>query len=285
MNTEPQLIPARAVFNFLTRCNMSCRFCYLRFGEPPSALPEWQRIVDRIADLGIGSITFGGGDPFAYADFPELLLYAKEVAGFQFVQVDTNGLRVLPKHYPAIASACNLLGLPLDGSSREVHGTLRGNPRHHGKVLHLLRDLGERGQALKVNTVVCQENIGDLEQLAGIIKGFRVRLWSLYEFWGIGPAQGRAAELSISAGALARAVRRIAPRAAPTAVEVGSVEGRKHAYFFVSNSGRAYTIKREDCSKYAEIGSVFDEDVLANWAAQNPVTFDSRLERRRASLC
>jgi MoaA/NifB/PqqE/SkfB family radical SAM enzyme len=219
-----------------------------------------------------------------YSDFPELLIFSKRDMVFSFIQVDTNGLCLRKPHYQSLLRGCDLLGVPLDGGTREMNDRLRGREGHFMIVLGLLEDLGQLHLPLKVNTVVCRENIRDLLNLEIILGKYPIKLWSLYEFWGIGPAADHVARFSIPTADFLDAVQAIAARARSLNVEIGAVSERRQSYFFVSHSGRAYTVDRTDSSKYFSLGSVFDADILEKWQTNVEATADPRLARRVASV-
>src|SRR5688572_4874076 len=107
--------PFRVVFNFLERCNMQCPFCYLPFDGERSSLADWKNIVDRLHAWNVSSITFGGGDPLRYREFPELLSYAAHLESrARFIQLDTNAILLRSEHYSLLEQTVDLLGLPLD---------------------------------------------------------------------------------------------------------------------------------------------------------------------------
>lgn len=260
--------PARVCFNFLAKCNMVCPYCYCPFDANEAGIDTWKRIIDHIARWGTKSITFGGGDPFLYDDFPELLSYTAQSGRISIIQVDTNGICLAKGDYPLIKATVDLLGIPLDGSNSEIHRSMRLHASHFDIVHRLLGDLTEAGVSIKINTVVSKKNIDDLENLAEVLSLFQIKIWSLYEFWALGPwGLEHAAEHSLSSEYFLEKAEYIRDKCRFARVEIGSVEDRRRAYFFVSHAGRVYTIDRVDPCKYVELGSIFDEGVLEAWAA------------------
>ena len=282
---DANIPPTRVIFNFLTQCNMDCKFCYLDFGEPKTSLAQWIRIVDHLAGLGSTSLTFAGGDPFIYPDFPRLLRHAKNSNCFSFIQVDSNGICINSTHYQLLQENCDLLGLSLDGSNNAINTVMRGNGKHYDKVCLLLRELGRSGMKLKVNTVVCRKNLDDLESMAKMLKEFDVKIWSLYEFWSLGSAVSHATEYAISQSEFIGVAERLSKLAPFLKVEFGSVDIRKPSYFFVSHAGRVYTINREDAGKYVTLGNIFEADIVQRWNAQaDRAQTEYRLMNRIQSL-
>lgn len=113
------------------RCDLSCTVCYA--GTPsktpdPSA-PEIFQLFRRAAIAGPGSnIQLSGGEPTMRDDLPDLVDMGRE-AGFDFIQINTNGLRL--GRDPSFVKALKKSGLAsvflqFDGVEDHVYRRLRG---------------------------------------------------------------------------------------------------------------------------------------------------------------
>lgn len=259
---------------------MQCPFCYLPFDGEQSVLEDWKKIIDRLSAWNVSSITFGGGDPMRYRDFPKLLSYtADSVASVRFVQLDTNAILLREEHYSLLERSVDLVGLPLDGSNRSIHGAMRRDYRHFDLVMKHLESLAGR-VPIKINTVVSAINVADLPVLMNLLSKYPIERWALYEFWPMEPAMDAAHRHKIDHAEYSRAAQAIREACDFTTVELGSIEDRRPCYFFVSQTGRAYTVDRDDANRYVELGSVFDSDVLDRWVAHGD---PKRVEGRVAS--
>jgi len=260
-------VPYRASFNFLTHCNMDCPFCYCPFDGTRSNLATWRRVVDRLNELGVKAITFGGGDPFIYDDFRELLTYVRNnLKGIGFVQVDTNGLRLREEDYELLSRTIDLLGLPLDGASELIHARMRARSGHFTSVLAGIRSARKAGVPVKINTVVSRMNQADIAGMIDLLRGEGIARWSLYEFWPLDQSRSATAEgHSIQHEEFLRTVEQVVSTCDFTIVEVGTIDSRAGAYFFVSDAGRAYALLGGGRTMYVELGSVFDADILVRW--------------------
>ena len=267
------LNPTRAIFNFESKCNMACRFCYVPFQRATSTLDDWQAIVSRIIELGARSIVFGGGDPLAFPDFRTLLLWTRETqpAGVR-IHVDTNGIGFTNSDKTVLALA-NSVGLPFDGSTPDVHDAVRNYKGHFQIALGVLRELVDAGFWIRINTVVTRENLSDLPALGALLDRYEIGLWSLYEFWPTEPAASQGADrFGLGHDDFARAaeeVRRVVRR---IPIDVRSIQDRVKPYLFVKDSGEAYTLDRNDVTRYAPLGSIFDADILTRWRLIAPLS-------------
>lgn len=257
----------RASFNFTSKCNLSCRFCYIPFDSHTTDDQISMRVVARLAELGAKSITFGGGDPLKYQSLVKLLVHAREV-GISHIQVDTNALGWSSKELLSqVGELVNVVGLPLDGPTPEVHAAMRSHRRSWADSISAAVFLKGR-TAVKINTVVGAPNIGSLSDLANMVNWISPQIWSIYEFWEVGRIAQENSQLYALNGsefvAAAESIRSMFD-VAETYVEVGRVDERSPSYFFVTDTGSVYAIDPYDSSKYSDLGSVFDDKILERW--------------------
>jgi molybdenum cofactor biosynthesis enzyme MoaA len=264
---------------------MSCAFCYLPFDGAETNLELWQRIVSRLHEVGVSAVTFGGGDPFRYKDFINLLTFARE--RIPFVHVDTNGYGLRRSKLGQFTALVDLLGLPLDGSTAAIHGVMRDDARHFTVVVELARAARELGISTKINTVVGKDNQQDLSAMAALVRSLQPQIWSIYQFWELGIAGSEnAGRYKIDASSFQGAVTPLRGLDwSETDIEIGDVSERKNVYFFVSNTGRCYTIDQIEQTKYQELGSIFDDQVFVRWSDLGYATAnEARLKRRVSEL-
>jgi radical SAM protein with 4Fe4S-binding SPASM domain len=73
--------PIFAHFQLTNRCPKQCPFCYTDSkpdGEEGLALSEIKEIIDKLSQMKVFSIAFGGGEPFSRKDIFEIAEYARE---------------------------------------------------------------------------------------------------------------------------------------------------------------------------------------------------------------
>ncbi len=115
------------------RCNLACRFCFADAGDPapdPSyeRIARWFRLAKQFG--GACNIQLSGGEPTLRDDLPELVALGRRT-GFDFVQINTNGLRLAAQ--PEFARALKAAGaasvfLQFDGVDDDIYCFLRGRP-------------------------------------------------------------------------------------------------------------------------------------------------------------
>ncbi|HWR09032.1 radical SAM (seleno)protein TrsS [Sporomusa sp.] len=117
-----------------SKCNLSCPVCFAASSpdgraEPDLAVIEgWYRML--MNNGGPYNIQLSGGEPTVRDDLPEIIALGKKL-GFDFFQVNTNGLRLATDdRYVAKlkAAGLNCVFLQFDGMSDRVYTQLRGRP-------------------------------------------------------------------------------------------------------------------------------------------------------------
>ena len=120
-----------ALVEITSRCNLRCPVCFADSGEAGSDpdLETLGRMFDQtMARTGGCNLQLSGGEPTVRGDLPDIVRLAKR-AGFGFVQLNTNGLRLAED--PALAgklagAGLSSIFLQFDGVCDEVFRALRG---------------------------------------------------------------------------------------------------------------------------------------------------------------
>ena len=120
-----------ALVEITTRCNLGCPVCFADSSGSGEDLDHdtLARMFDQVMQRTGGcNLQLSGGEPTVRADLPEIVAMARR-AGFGFVQLNTNGLRLAedPELAGVLAEAgLSSLFLQFDGVRDEVYRTLRG---------------------------------------------------------------------------------------------------------------------------------------------------------------
>jgi len=73
--------PLDVHLSITTKCNMYCKGCYkIRKGEEEIdiSFEKAKSVIDKLADMGVFSVSFGGGEPTLHPDLLEIASYARE---------------------------------------------------------------------------------------------------------------------------------------------------------------------------------------------------------------
>ena len=132
-----------------SRCDLACPVCYASASRQgadasPAEIGGW---LDTLAASGGRvHIQLSGGEPTVRDDLPEIVALIRS-RGFEFVQLNTNGVRIArePAYLAALADAgLDCVFLQFDGVSDDVYQRLRGSKLMRLKTL-AIRNCGEAG--------------------------------------------------------------------------------------------------------------------------------------------
>ena len=128
-----------ALVEVTSRCNLGCPVCFADSGGTGRDLDHdtLARMFDQImARTGGCNLQLSGGEPTVRGDLPQIVALARR-AGFGFVQLNTNGLRLAEDPGLAVelsGAGLSSIFLQFDGVRDEVYRTLRGRDLFETKV-------------------------------------------------------------------------------------------------------------------------------------------------------
>lgn len=153
------------VWNVNNQCNMTCQHCYAssvrrRTESRELCTEECRQIIDRLADWGVRSIVFSGGEPMLREDLFTLLDYA--VSRGLSPQLATNGVRITQERAGRLRdSGVTQVTVGLDGKP-EFNDSYRGIHGGFSRALDGLRYVREAGLQTGMRMTVHQRNKNDL---------------------------------------------------------------------------------------------------------------------------
>jgi len=129
-----------ALIEVTQRCNLNCRFCFADSKNGSAKDPAVEEINDLYRSVlncsGVCNIQLSGGEPTLRDDLPLIIRNGKEM-GFDFIQVNTNGIKLAEDEmYVAElkASGLNSLFLQFDGTEDSIYQKLRGRELLEKKI-------------------------------------------------------------------------------------------------------------------------------------------------------
>ncbi|MFX0050135.1 MAG: radical SAM protein [Candidatus Hermodarchaeota archaeon] len=150
---QPTLPPIAIVWNFTNLCNLKCAHCYqdsTHYSDIQSHSNELTtaqalEVVDKVANSGVGSLSFSGGEPLLREDFFDV---ASHVAKKKLLcTVSTNGTMIDHSIAKELAtSGVTGVTISLDSVSSTFHDELRGVSGAHTKAIAGLEACSEIGQ-------------------------------------------------------------------------------------------------------------------------------------------
>ena len=162
-------------------CNNQCPHCYNeanRFSMPSLMLEDWERVFDKVADLGIPHVILTGGEATLHPDFLDIVRYADQKG--MIVGLNSNG-RYL-SHRPFIESAAqaglNHVQVTLGSCYADVHNEMMGADSF-GQTVRGITTAIESGVHVITNTTMMASNIGRVEELIDFIYDLGIRTFAM----------------------------------------------------------------------------------------------------------
>jgi Fe-coproporphyrin III synthase len=160
------------VWNITRRCNLRCVHCYSDSDsrEYPGELTfaECKGVLDDLAEYGVPSVLFSGGEPLIHPRFFDLATYARQ-KGIRLT-LSTNGTlidREAARKIKELEFA--YVGISLDGIG-ETHDRFRGRAGAFDKTVAAFRHCKEARQKVGLRLTLSRNTIDDLEQILDFIE-------------------------------------------------------------------------------------------------------------------
>lgn len=183
-NFDLNKCPLIVIWETTQACDLAC--CHCRACAQPKRHPlelttrESEKLIRDVADLRPPIFIFTGGDPLKRPDIYDLVRYA---ASYNLHPAMTpSATPLLTREAIAELKKCGLsrLAVSLDGSVPELHDMFRGVPGSYARTLQAIQWANECGVPIQVNTSVYTRNLHDLENMANLMKEFKLVLWSIF---------------------------------------------------------------------------------------------------------
>lgn len=176
--------PLVVIWETTQACDLSCFHCR-DCAQPKRNLlelttDEARKFIRDVAKLRPPIFILTGGDPLKRFDIYHLVEYAA-----------SQGLRpaMTPSATPLLTKTAiaelkkvglSRLAVSLDGSIPELHDRFRGVHGSYFRTLEAIHWANEAGLPIQVNTCVSKRNLHDLDNLASLLRQFRIVLWSAF---------------------------------------------------------------------------------------------------------
>ncbi|GEM_PF-176545 len=198
-SSSPLSRPEIVIWEITRRCNFSCTHCIVDAdarggGQAELDTREAVQVLHQLADLGVHSVFFSGGEPFLRRDLPELMRCGHQIAPFTFSAVSNGSILTTEMLRQVKDLGLKTLQISLDGATSEQSSQLRkGPPRAFDKALTAIRLCHEVGLPVSVGMFLHPGNIDSIPQVVDLAAREGV---SLLRFSGFVPlGRGASAEI------------------------------------------------------------------------------------------
>ncbi|MHA1269837.1 MAG: radical SAM protein [Candidatus Helarchaeota archaeon] len=173
------------------KCNLKCYFCSWNsvFSNgnfiPPT---QFYKLIKEAVDLGLEDLHLTGGEPTLH---PNLLNFIKFCTDYSInIRLQTNGFLLNEDFLNKLKNAgLHKIMFSLDGDEK-THDYIRGKGSFK-KVITAIESAKNIGFEVRINTVICHENIMKVKKILHYIYKIKPHIYSLFMFSPIGKSKAR----------------------------------------------------------------------------------------------
>lgn len=145
-------------------CNLKCKHCFMLSGkklENELTLGDWMKVLTSFKENGGEFVTFSGGEPLMFKNFPQIISHAHDL-GLKST-VLSNGLLWSGKLIHDLALFIDEIQFSLDGVDEETNSMVRGSG-HFEKVVDTIVKFANAGVKTSVATTFTYDNLNENTQ-------------------------------------------------------------------------------------------------------------------------
>jgi len=173
-------VPRIVVWEFTSACDQHCAHCGPRSGKRrPDELStdEALRLVDELAEAGVGEVTLIGGEAYLRPDVLRIVRHIRERG--MSCTMTTGGYSLTREIAEALVEAgVQSVSVSIDGLAR-CHDALRGRPDSFTRAFAALRHLKAAGSQISANTQLNAKTLPDLEALLELLAPEGIHSWQI----------------------------------------------------------------------------------------------------------
>jgi AdoMet-dependent heme synthase len=182
-NFDVNKTPVIAIWETTQACDVPC----LDYGNlvQPEADPlelstlEAQQVIDEVAELCPPIFILTGADPLKREDIYELVHYASIKHLHPFLTLSATPL-LMPDALAELKHAgLSRLVLSLEAATPELHDLVCGVHGSFARTMEAIQWADHWKLPYQITTHLCERNLHDLENLAALLKTFRIKQWSV----------------------------------------------------------------------------------------------------------
>lgn len=205
--------PIKLTVSVTNACNLECAYCYGDCGRslpnPELSTGELLALVDELADNGIISVFFEGGEPLLRPDMLDVLAACTPN---MMTWLRTNGTLVTP----AVASELKRIGVgtvcvDMCGATPATHEALTGVEGSFARSIAGIRNLLAAGLPTLMLIILNRRNMGELQAYIELAESLGVARVGILRLYPLGRARKNWAELACSLDEMTTALAAIKP--------------------------------------------------------------------------
>lgn len=277
------------------RCDMKCPFCYgadvpvqyersgnpkakamyqpttetINVTEDDSLRPElsYEQSVDllcKLALIGLKKLNIGGGEPLMRVDTPQIIEQAKKLGIKVYLSTNATFTRA---RYDLIKDNIEVLGLPLEGSTKEMNVAMGRAPYLRANFEKMLRHLEKNrpSHKVKVGTIVSKINFDDLSNIGRFLYRtsgiYKPDVWRIYQFEPVERGEDTKDQYQISDKDFTQAIDNLRLEFPDANISPRANSDHINAYFFISPDGMMQLVDNRHRS-ILDVAAADEKDIL-----------------------
>ena len=176
--------PFLVVWNFTYKCNLRCKHCYSESGNISKnelSTEEAIKIVNQLADFGVTSLAFSGGEPLMRKDFYEVARHA--VDSGLYVSLATNGTLLNSENVLKLKqTGLHYVEVSLDGSDAKTHDFFRGKLGAFDKTLQGLKNCLNEDICTCIAVTATKNNLKEIPAILEMAESMGIDRFTLFNF-------------------------------------------------------------------------------------------------------
>lgn len=169
-------------WNITARCNQNCKYCHRFLNIMDLTYDENLNILNNLKNSGITSITWTGGEALLLNGIDDLLKisYEKGIKN----KIITNGKLLTRERIDKIYKYLDSITLSIDSINNDINDSLGRGRNHFEEIKEILDYIKEKKYDVKIriNSVVCKNNIGDFKDLTNFLNNYDIYSWRIFKF-------------------------------------------------------------------------------------------------------
>lgn len=172
-------------WNITARCNQNCKYCHRFLNIMDLTYDENLNILNNLKNSGITSITWTGGEALLLNGIDDLLKisYEKGIKN----KIITNGKLLTRERIDKIYKYLDSITLSIDSINNDINDSLGRGRNHFEEIKEILDYIKEKKYDVKIriNSVVCKNNIGDFKGLTNFLNNYDIYSWRIFKFMSL----------------------------------------------------------------------------------------------------
>ncbi|MCK5097653.1 MAG: radical SAM protein, partial [Desulfobacteraceae bacterium] len=164
-------------FHILTKCNLSCRHCYInkeQHGDNTLDIETIKNWLNLFSNKNKQmNLIFLGGEPTLHPDLPIAVKYAKKI-GYKSITIDTNGYLFHDILDKITCDEVDFISFSLDGATKKTNDSIRGEGSYD-QCLAGINEAKTKGFSTSMIYTVSKDNIDGLSMMPDLVKNLNIK--------------------------------------------------------------------------------------------------------------